>query len=842
MKSIRVQKNERGSAPLKEVSELKTALDEHAIVAITDPQGKITYVNDKFCAISKYSRKELLGKDHRIINSGHHPKEFIGNLWKTIARGKVWKGEIKNRAKDGSYYWVDTTIVPFVNDEGKPRQYVAIRADITERKLAEGRLSASLNEVTELRTALDEHAIVAITDPQGKITYVNDKFCAISKYSRAELLGQDHRIINSGHHSKEFIRDLWTTIARGQVWHGEIKNKAKDGTFYWVDTTLVPFVNDEGKPRQYVAIRADITERKQIEERLKAQLANVALLNQITRAIGERQDLPSIFQVAIRSLEDNLPIDFGCVCLHDAAEEELIVKSVGAKGPVAREELESIEEMRIEIDLKGLGRCLRGELVYEPDIREVSSPFLKRLASAGLYSVIAAPLLVETKVFGVLVVARRNANAFSNPDGEFVRQLSEHVALAAHQTQIHSALQEAYTELRQTQQSILQQERLRALGQMASGMAHDINNAISPVALYTQSLLEREPNLSQRAREQLTTIQNAVEDVTQTVARMREFYRQREPQLTLVPIDFNHLVQQVLDLTHARWSDMPQERGLVIRLETKFASDLPIVMGADAEIRDALTNLIINAVDAMSEGGVLTLRTCSVIGGADGGSGEPTARVFVEVSDTGVGMDDDTRRRCLEPFFTTKGERGTGLGLAMVYGMVERHSAEIEIESELGKGTTVRVIFPVTKMVDTSSTSPLPTARPAQRLRILVVDDDPLLMKSLQDTLEDDGHLVTVADGGQAGIDTFRASQSAQKPFAVVITDLGMPYVDGRKVASAVKAASASTPVIMLTGWGQRMIAEADIPPHVDRVLSKPPKLRQLREALAECCSLLDMQ
>ncbi len=256
------------STALKEMGDFRIALDEHAIVAITDAQGKITYVNDKFCAISKYSREELLGQDHRIINSGHHPREFIRDLWTTIAQGKVWHGEIKNKAKDGSFYWVDTTLVPFLDAQGKPHHYIAIRADITERKTAEQALTTSAREVLDLKTALDEHAIVAITDAQGKITYVNDKFCAISQYSRAELIGQDHRLINSSHHSREFIRDLWTTITHGEVWHGEIKNKAKDGSFYWVDTTIVPFLDAHGKPHHYIAIRADITERKTAEQAL----------------------------------------------------------------------------------------------------------------------------------------------------------------------------------------------------------------------------------------------------------------------------------------------------------------------------------------------------------------------------------------------------------------------------------------------------------------------------------------------------------------------------------------------------------------------------------------------
>jgi CheY-like chemotaxis protein len=195
-------------------------------------------------------------------------------------------------------------------------------------------------------------------------------------------------------------------------------------------------------------------------------------------------------------------------------------------------------------------------------------------------------------------------------------------------------------------------------------------------------------------------------------------------------------------------------------------------------------------------------------------------------------MDEATKRRCLEPFFTTKGERGTGLGLAMVYGMAERNNADIQIESEPGKGTTIRLVFPVSATAAVAR-PPSPTA-PQQPLRILIVDDDPLLMKALRDTLENEGHSVTSAAGGQEGINAFETAHQSREPFSIVITDLGMPYVDGRKVSASVKTLSPKTPVILFTGWGQRLLAERDIPQHVDRILNKPPKLHDLRAALAE--------
>jgi signal transduction histidine kinase len=575
------------------------------------------------------------------------------------------------------------------------------------------------------------------------------------------------------------------------------------------------------------ALKGEVMRRQQAERRAQIQLGRMRLLDRITRSVAERQDMASIFQVVIRSLEDYMPVDFAMIGLYNADERVVTVAHLGVKSRPIAVAMAMPEHSRIPVDENGLARSVKGELVYEADIAGVPFNFPSRLAGGGLRALVIAPLLTEAKVFGTLVIARPEADSFTSTDCEFIKQLCEHVSLAAHQAQLRDTLQKAYDDLRQTRQTVMQQERLRALGQMASGIAHDINNAISPMALHTQSLLETGSNLSPRIRSYLEIVHRVTDDVTATVARMREFYRERDPQMTLEPVDLNQVAHQVIDLTRARWGDLPQRAGVTIEMRTDLAGSLPPAKSIASEIREALTNLIFNAVDAMPQGGQLTVRTGMAPPGTYG------RRVQIEVIDTGVGMDDDTRRRCLEPFYTTKGERGTGLGLAMVYGAVQRLDGDLEIDSELGKGTTFRLIFPV---VEQTAAAAVPVTAPLSvpPLRILIIDDDPVILDSMRLVLELDGHTVTAANDGRAGVETFKTAYESGERFAVVITDLGMPYMDGHEVARAIKTMSVNTPVILLTGWGRRMSgSESDMPANVDRTLDKPPKLPELREALA---------
>ena len=718
----------------------------------------------------------------------------------------------------------------------------SLGAEIAVRQEAEGALRESHERTRAIvDTALDG---IVTMDHDGRIAGFNPAAERIFGYSRRDVIGRPlaETLIPAAfreQHHRGLAHYLATGEARVLGKRIEIAGLRADGSTVDVELSIDRMPGE--RPPLFAGFIRDITERKLAEAKVKAHLERLDLLHQITRAIGGRQDLKSIYQVVLHTLEDNLSLDFGCICDYDSVSQQLKIVHVGIHSQQLALKLALTEQVEVPIDANGLSRCIGGQLVYEPDTAEVRIPFPQRLAGAGLRSLVVAPLVVESRVFGVLVAARREENSFSSGECEFLRQVSEHVALAAHQAQLNAALQRAYDDLRETQQAVMQQERLRALGQMASGIAHDINNAISPIALYTESLLEDEPGLSPRARRYLETTQHAITDVAQTVSRMREFYRQREPELAVLPVKLNSLVQQVVELTRARWHDMPQQRGVMIEMNTELASDLPIVAGVESEIREALINLIFNAIDAMPEGGKLAIRTKVVNGDAPASEGEPSlTQVHLEVVDTGIGMDEEIQKRCLEPFFTTKGERGTGLGLAMVYGVVHRHSAELEIESAPGKGTTMRLSFFASAPV-IAPTGPSTTLKTLpRRLRILIVDDDPVLLKSLCDTLETDGHVVTKANGGQTAIEAFRSAHTnrnnSDEIFDIVITDLGMPYVDGSRVCAAIKALSPSTPVILLTGWGQRLVAEGDVPPHIDRVLNKPPKLRALRETLAYFC------
>lgn len=385
-----------------------------------------------------------------------------------------------------------------------------------------------------------------------------------------------------------------------------------------------------------------------------------------------------------------------------------------------------------------------------------------------------------------------------------------------------SQLEDTLSKLRLAQHAAIKQERLSALGTMAAGIAHDFNNALTMILGHSDLLMSSAKGRAEADSPEtghVRAITAAAQDAAQIVRRLREFHRPDEGEETRVTLQLNQIVEQAITMTRPKWMDEPRSRGLEVSVHTDLG-DIPPLAGDPAELREMLTNLIFNAVDAMPDGGSLRLHTS-----LDDGE------LCLRVSDTGTGMDEETRRRCLEPFYTTKGERGTGLGLSAVYGIIQRHGGMMEIDSERGKGTTFCIRLPAApvpqeKQPQAGETTPKEVAG---ILRILVVDDLPIIRDVLQAQLVEDGHEVETAGDGKEALEIVK-----EGCFDLMITDQSMPGMTGEQLAVVVKEHCPRTAVILLTGFGGDSAETKDLAPGVDMVLGKPATSVELRRAIGQ--------
>ena len=375
-------------------------------------------------------------------------------------------------------------------------------------------------------------------------------------------------------------------------------------------------------------------------------------------------------------------------------------------------------------------------------------------------------------------------------------------------------LESTLKELRATQEAVVKQERLSALGMMAGGIAHDFNNALTMMLGYGELLLPwLESHASKKETGYLQHMISAAQDATHVVSRLRDFYRPAENNEIRASVDLNGIVEQAVSFTSPKWKGKSRADGVQISVITDL-HEVPAVAGNAAELREVLTNLIFNAVDAMPDGGAIIVSTATA---ADG-------RVAVGISDTGTGMTEEERARCLEPFFTTKGDHGTGLGLAVVYGIVQRHGGSIDIESRKGLGSTFTLSFPATEAMPAAA--PAIVAKVERALRILIVDDQEIICELLAEYLKSDGHTTLLATGARQALNLVRTEE-----IDLVITDQSMPEMSGVQLGAAMKEIDGELPVILLTGFGDEMKAQP-LPRGIDLVLAKPVSIADLRNAI----------
>ncbi len=379
------------------------------------------------------------------------------------------------------------------------------------------------------------------------------------------------------------------------------------------------------------------------------------------------------------------------------------------------------------------------------------------------------------------------------------------------------------TELQKIQHKVIQQERMAAIGQLASGIAHDFSNSLMPVLGFSEILMNRPEVMAdaQKVRKYVEMINTSARDAMHIVSGLREFYRQKEKIENLLPMDVNKTIEQAVHLTQPKWREECRAKGVDVRVSLKLES-VPEIVGNEGSIREALINLIFNALDAMPKGGLIQFKTR-----LDG------TNLVIEVSDSGAGMDEATRQRCFEPFFSTKGRGGTGLGLSMVYGVVRRHEGTIEINSQPGQGSVFLIRLPIRAAQGFEGRAPEHVLKKiVKKISVLVVDDEAMVRDVLREYLSGDGHEVDTAGDGREALKIFN-----QKKFDLVITDRAMPEMSGDQLIIEIKKISPKTPLVMLTGFGELMKAKGEHPAGADYLLSKPLTFEAYREVLAKVAS-----
>ena len=369
------------------------------------------------------------------------------------------------------------------------------------------------------------------------------------------------------------------------------------------------------------------------------------------------------------------------------------------------------------------------------------------------------------------------------------------------------------TEKKKMEEELFRAEKLRALAEMASGVAHDFNNALAAILGNTQLLLYTAQD--EETKETLRTIEKVAKDSSQTVRRLQDFTKKRVHQ-DLSIVDVNSIIKDSIEITKPRWKDEAQSRGVPIEVVSNF-EEIPPVSGNDSELRGVLTNMILNAVEAMPEGGKIEISTF-----------KKKKNVIIQISDTGMGIAEDAKEKIFEPFFTTKPFTNTGLGLSMAYGIIKRLGGEIQVESEQGYGTTFTILFPIREVEKDEAVLPQPIAQ-GRQARILVIDDEELVRSVLSRTLANADHQVTLAADGEKGIQLFKGGK-----FDMVLTDLGMPGMSGWEVCRMIKKMSPGTPVGMITGWGAEMSRSKMEEYGLDFVIPKPFDIKQIMTVVAE--------
>jgi PAS domain S-box-containing protein len=702
----------------KELSDIKTALDHSAIVAVTDPRGRVIYVNDKFCEVSKYSRAELLEQNRHIIDSGFYSAELTHNFWATITAGNVWRGELCNRAKDNSIYWVDTTIVPYFDEENKPYQYVAILYDITAHKSTEEQLRHQTDILEQTYDSIFRWSL-----EQG-ITYWNKNAETLYGYTEAEAVGQiSHELLKTEHPAplNAFLEQL---KERGKC-EGELRHTTKNGEKIWVESRHLLAHDADGK-MVVIETSRDITKRKEYIEHIRQQ---ASLLDKASDAI--------------LVCDLNYQITYwnrGAERIYGWKNEEVLGKNIwdllggadNAQTKQVQNELRQTNESNFNTR----------NLTKDKRIIDIESRWTILTGESGIST---SYLVINTDI----------------------------------------------TKQKKIEEQFLRAQRMESIGTLAGGIAHDLNNILAPILMVAE-ILKLQP-LDEKTRKWLTVLHENASRGGDLVKQVLTFARGVDGERVAV-----QLKRIIRDLTDVLRETFPKS----ITIKTNLEKDLPAVNADPTQLYQVLMNLCVNARDAMPGGGQITIAAEKITLDKSKArfylDAKPGTYILLTVSDTGTGISKAIKTRIFDPFFTTKeAGKGTGLGLSTTLTIVKSHGGFINLYSEPGRGTQFSVYLPAGDAQEAHSAEETQKHPRGAGETVLLVDDEENIRLVAGSSLEDFGYRVLLAKDGTEALALYVEHKDE---IAVVLTDMAMPFMDGAATIRALRRVNPAVKIIAASG------------------------------------------
>lgn len=858
-----------------------------------DLSGNCTFCNPSCLRLLGYEdESQLLGRHmHDLIHhtrkdGTHYPVEECC-IYQAFRDGKGAHvdDEVFWRA-DSTSFETEYRSFPIIRDGNTVGSVVSF-VDITIRKQAEREIVA-LNESLEERVlertaevAKLSHAIeyssatVVITDTEGNIEYANPRFEQLTGYSIEEAIGKNPSILKSGKTPDEVYEELWSTIKLGYEWKGEFCNRKKNGDLYWESASISPVKDAEGVITNFIAVKDDITERKQVEEALQRS-------NQLLSTVIESPDNIIIFvldksyhylsfnMAHIKEMKEvyGADIEIGQDILsYIPVEDDRLKAEANYKRVLKGERFVKIEEYGnpdsrfwYELVFNPIYDNLHhvtGFTVFVTDITErrlaeealsQSERHFRSYFDLGLIGMAITSLekgWVEFndtlyKMFGYSRedFARLTWTELTHPEdlesdlaqfnrvlaGEidgytiekrFIRRdgstlyaviSANAVRKADGMVDYFVALVHDITDRKKMEDVLIQSEKLKSIGTITAGISHEFNNILAIISGKTE-LLEMIYKDNKDLVDELRIIKQAAHDGAAISSNMLKFTKVHQDTKEFISFDVKDLIKDSIAFTKPRWQNEAQSRGVDYKMSTEGIRKVPPIMCKPAEIREIFINIINNALDAMPGGGAISF---------DAWAGDDA--VYISVADTGEGMPEYVVRNIFDPFFSTKGVEGTGLGMSMVYGIVTRHGGKIEVNSEIGKGTTFTLQFPTTNkektLIEISDTEQKTNVK---SLRILVVDDEDKIRDILNQFLSRDGHTVKTVDNGADAINMVEGED-----FDLVLCDIAMPNVFGYDVVKALNRLKKRPKIGIVSGWKEKLKNIDDKELNVDFYLKKP--------------------